>query len=273
MADYWIRDREGRVLGPVSLQVLLDLVDAGRIKEVAAISLDGRLFTALAEVPGLLDLMAAPLPTASGQAAQDLAQAQKLRAQLAQLRTLPDSEVFKVAEGASPEVYRTAFFALAKKFHPDRVPEGFPQLRAACSETFRFLSERVNARISAAKLPAARPRPLDASQFVGLERVAPGRYEATVRITRESVSLFTRHAVVNLKSGGLFVPGRVAPLGAQVDLLLHFVEPSRDIKAFGRVVWENALDTRQPVGFGVRYQQLGEDDEEFIRQYVAGARH
>lgn len=287
MADYWIRDREARVLGPVSLEVVRDLVAAGRLKEIASISLDGSTWTPLADFPGLVDLMAAPAPSVNVQAAQDQAQAKKLREQLVQLRALPDSVVFKVPDTSSAQVYRSSFFAMAKKFHPDRVPEGFPELRAACSEAVEFLSARINARIRTAQVqplpqmkqparaappPPPAPKPFDGSQFVGLERKDMTRYAAKVRITRESVSMFTQNALVNVNNSGIFLPGRVAPLGAGIDLLFQFIEPSRDIKTTGKVVWENAQDPKHPVGFGVRYQKLRDDDAAFIKAYVARAK-
>jgi hypothetical protein len=302
MAEYWIRDREARVLGPVGLNVVRDLVAAGRLKDIASISTDGQTWTALADFPGLADLMAAPAPSANDLAAQDQAQAKKLRDQLVQLRALPDEVVFKVPENSSAQLFRSAFFALAKKFHPDRVPDGFPELRAACGEAVEFLSGRMNARVRSVQArplpqlspvaqlapepaparaptrarppapePPPPPKPFDASQFVGLERKDMTRYAAKVRITRESVSMFTQNALVNVNNSGVFLPGRLAPLGAEIDLLFQFSEPTRDIEAKGKVVWENAQDPKYPVGFGVRYQKLRDDDTAFIKAYVAMA--
>ena len=38
MADYWIGDAEGRVLGPVSLDVIHELVSSGRLTRVTRAS-------------------------------------------------------------------------------------------------------------------------------------------------------------------------------------------------------------------------------------------
>ena len=42
MPEYWIGDVEGRVLGPVSLDVVQDLVNTGRLTEITRVSRDGR---------------------------------------------------------------------------------------------------------------------------------------------------------------------------------------------------------------------------------------
>ncbi|MHB8875345.1 MAG: hypothetical protein ACYC8T_16795, partial [Myxococcaceae bacterium] len=243
--EYWIRDRELRVLGPVRLAVLRDLVVAGRLRDVAGISLDGRTFSALADFPGLVDLVASPHPSPSDQAAQDQAQARELRSHLERLRGLPDQEVCKVPETSSAQVFLSAFFLLVKKFHPERVPDGFPELRAACAEAVQFITERINTRLRTSNArPPPQRAPFDGSQFVGLERKELGRYEATVRVTRQSVSMFTQNALVNLSNSGIFLPGRLAPLGSQVDLSLNFVDPTRTVTTTGRVVWQNTRDTR-----------------------------
>ena len=275
-ADYWIRDRRHRVLGPVSLEVLKDLVAVGRLRHVEGISLDGQTFGALADFPGLVDLVAAPAPSARDLSTQDQDQANLLRARLARLRALPDSEVFKVPDTASPQEFLSAFFALAKEFHPDRVPAHFPELHAASADLLHFVTERINNRIRAAHArptallaaPLPGPKLFDGSQFVGLERNQAGRTQATVRITRESVSMFTRHSMINLSNSGIFLPGLHAPLGNAIDLLFRFVAPGRDIRTTGKVVWENAANNRHPLGSGVRYGRLPDDETAFIIDYV-----
>lgn len=267
-ADYWIRDTGNRVLGPVSVEVLRDLVETGRFKNVASISVDGRAWLAVAAFPGLVDLVAAPPPDA----AQDRAQAKKLRVQLATLRTLADADIFEVPATSSAKVYLAAYFALAKKLHPDRVPDGFPALRAACVDVVQFVTDRINRRIRTENArPMAASRQFDGSQFVGLQRNEAGGYQATVRITRASVSMFTRHSMINLSNSGIFLPGARAPLGSQVDLLFRFIDPSRDIRTKGKVVWEGVEDKRHPTGSGVRYGRLRDDETAFILDYVSQA--
>lgn len=277
--EYWIRDLRKRVLGPLNLAALRGLVAIGRLKDVACISLDGRTWIALTDYSGLADLVAAPPASARDLAAQDRQKAKEVRSRLTELRALQDSDVFKVPSGATAQEFLTAFFALAKSFHPDRVPTGFPELRAASSDMVHFVTERINARIRKAHArppallspPSPHPRLFDGSQFVGLDRTQGGGYRATVRVTRESVSMFTRHSMINLSSSGIFLPGLHASLGSAIDLVFHFDEAAREIKTPGKVVWVNAHDTRHPLGSGVRYGRLPDDETAFIIDYVERA--
>ena len=65
MAEYWIGDAEGRVLGPVSLDVVQDLVNTGRLTQITRASRDGQSWgppNAYPEVMALL--LNAPPPEA-----------------------------------------------------------------------------------------------------------------------------------------------------------------------------------------------------------------
>jgi Tfp pilus assembly protein PilZ len=279
LTEYWIRDLSKRVLGPLSLAALRGLVATGRLKDVASISLDGRTWVALGSYPGLVDLVAAPQPGTRELAAQDRQQAAEVRSRLIELQPMQDADIFKVSCTATAEEFLTAFFALAKSYHPDRVPDGFPELRAASAEMVHFITDRINSRIRRAHArPVAMltsnsplPRLFDGSQFVGLERTNAGGYRATVRVTQESASMFTRHSMANLSSSGIFLPGLHALLGSAIDLVFQFAEAGRDIKTPGKVVWVNAHDTRRPLGSGVRYGRLPDDETAFIIDYVERA--
>lgn len=106
-------------------------------------------------------------------------------------------------------------------------------------------------------------------EFVGLQRRDGDRLHVDVRVTVGSVGMFTDHRVVNLSSGGMFVASqRTLPIGTELDLTLHFESPPHTLKARGRVIWENALDARQPRGFGVRLVTLTQAERKFLQEYV-----
>ena len=64
MPEYWIGDAEGRVLGPVSLDVVQDLVNTGRLMEITRVSRDGRNWGTPASFPEVMTLLLnAPSPT------------------------------------------------------------------------------------------------------------------------------------------------------------------------------------------------------------------
>jgi len=50
-------------------------------------------------------------------------------------------EMLGVARDATPEQVQTAFFALAKVWHPDRVPKAIAEVRDACATVFAHMSE------------------------------------------------------------------------------------------------------------------------------------
>lgn len=156
--DFWIRDVDGRVLGPVSYPVLRDLCSARRLVGVTHVSRDGTTWRTLMELPELASLLEAP-ETAQLQQEQQ-GEAMRLRAQLKAAEHAPAHLIFKVAEHAPLQTYRQAYFALARRFHPSRLePTTHPELVAASREAFAFFSKRmseVEARITA-QAPASPP--------------------------------------------------------------------------------------------------------------------
>lgn len=142
MTDYWIRDVEGRVLGPVSLAVLKDLCSARRLMGVTHVSRDGHAWSELKELPELASMLA-PQPDQAVQTAQQ-EEAQRLRSQLLAAERAPAHLVFKVPEDAPLETWRKAYFALARRFHPTRLAPGtHPDLVDASREAFSLFARKI----------------------------------------------------------------------------------------------------------------------------------
>ncbi|MCP3104091.1 GYF domain-containing protein, partial [Myxococcus sp. K15C18031901] len=136
VVGYWVADNLGRVLGPLALQALRELIASGRLKAAVRASRDGTQWVALQELPELRDLFTAR-PTAS----VEQQQAERLRTQLRGLQNLPPLEVFGAKPTASLDEVRLAFFRMAKRFSPDHLsPDTHPDLRKVSAEIFDFLS-------------------------------------------------------------------------------------------------------------------------------------
>ncbi len=140
MSEYWIGDAEGRVLGPVSLDVVQDLVNTGRLTEITRVSRDGRNWGTPAGFPEVMALLLnAPSPDALLQSERQ--EAARVREQLRAMQGRPPHEIFRLDRNASVDAYRNAFFKLVKRFYPDRVrAQAHPDLRKAYADAFQFLS-------------------------------------------------------------------------------------------------------------------------------------
>jgi uncharacterized protein (TIGR02266 family) len=140
MPEYWIGDAEGRVLGPVSLDVVQDLVNTGRLMEIIRVSRDGRNWGAPASFPEVMTLLVnAPSPDSLLQSERQ--EAARVREQLRAMQGRPPHEIFRLDRNASVDAYRNAFFKLVKRFYPDRVrAQAHPDLRKAYGDAFQFLS-------------------------------------------------------------------------------------------------------------------------------------
>jgi len=166
MPEYWIGDVEGRVLGPVSLDVVQDLVNTGRLTEITRVSRDGRNWGTPAGFPEVMALLLnAPSPNALLQSERQ--EAARVREQLRAMQGRPPHEIFRLDRNASVDAYRNAFFKLVKRFYPDRVrAQAHPDLRKAYSDAFQFLSRlmvhienELSAGIPVSPLPAVRAVP------------------------------------------------------------------------------------------------------------------
>lgn len=290
MSDYWISDAQGRVLGPVGLEVLRHLVMAGRLRDLTAASRDGRNFGPLNSFPEVAALIAEA--THAQRAEEDRQEARRLVEQIHALQGKQVHEVFGLPENASVDAYRASFFALVKRFYPARLPEQtHEELRQAYAAMFHFLSrlmasieQRATPRPAPAPypppapgravMPPPRPKPTyNLHEFVGWERREDNRVYADLRITVQSVGLLTDQQAVNISNGGVFLATqKLIPLGERLQLTLRFDDPARDISARGVVVWQNENpEPRQPRGVGVRFTQLDADDCRFISYYIKKA--
>jgi uncharacterized protein (TIGR02266 family) len=336
VANYWVGDTVGRVLGPLTLQALRELVSAGRLRNAVRASRDGNTWVALQELEELKDLLAQVKPSPS----MEQQQAERLRTQLRGLQALKTpQEVFGVKPQANLDEVRLAFFRMAKRFSPDHLaPDTHPDLKKVSEDIFNFLSQRMRdaeeafsrgtvqsrpappvlgpaqggppmlqeARtppsltpVPVARTPpgtaavpatppapvtpayrsvAAKPRPAaptySADEFVGIAKREADKIHATVRVTPRSVGMFMDHPLINLATGGLFIPAdRPLRLGTQVELTLSFEQPPRAIVLRSAVIWENAVDDgRQPRGYGLRLSELRAEERAFLQEYVRGNR-
>jgi uncharacterized protein (TIGR02266 family) len=137
---YWIGDADGRVLGPVGLDVLQDLVKTGRLQDVTRASTDGQRWGAPEQYPEILALLLhAPKPEALFELERQ--EAGRVWEQLRSMQGKAPYELFRLGQDASVDAYRNAFFKLVKRFYPDRVrAQAHPDLRRAYSDAFHFLS-------------------------------------------------------------------------------------------------------------------------------------
>lgn len=317
----------GRVLGPLTLQALRELVGAGRLRNAVRASRDGDTWMALQELDEIKDLLAQVKPSPS----MEQQQAERLRTQLRGLQALKSpQEVFGVKPQSTLDEVRLAFFRMAKRFSPDHLaPDTHPELRKVSEEIFNFLSQRMRdaeeayarggtqgrpappvlgpsqgppptlaeARtpppltpvpLRAATTPppvapayrsvATKPRTTtpsySAEEFVGLAKRDADKIHADVRVTPKNLGMLMDHPLINLATGGLFIPAdRPLRLGTQVELTLRFEEPPRSIALRSAVIWENAVeDGRQPRGYGLRLSELRAEDRAFLQEFVRNNR-
>ena len=285
MAEVWISDAEGRVLGPMPLEVVKQLAAGGHVHDIRRVSNDGKRWSTAHSFPELVPFLKSQATPADAQ----VQQAAKLRAQLSEFRAKPVHQVFQVAVGASFEVHQTAFFALVKRFHPARLPtDAHPDLRAACLEVFTFLGTlmaglELQKRGPVTPSPAFTPSPVPKrlrppaalpvsyrlGDFVGWSSGAE-RPEATVRVSAENAGIFLDHSLANFASGAVFVPSQyTVALGTLIELRLLFVNPSREIIARGRVILENTGALRKNIsGMGVKLVDLKKEDKQFIAEFL-----
>lgn len=290
MPDVWIRDEVGRVLGPIGVEVLRDLISAGRLAAIQAASRDGNTFVPVSEVPEVADLVAK-----DARRQDDRTEAERISAVLHVLKSKSPHDVFELPASASLEQFKTAFFRLAKHYHPDRLPaDALPELRLAYDSLFHFLaqsmaqverlanaaapsappsgsSKAATAPATSARTPASgskpAPRTYGAETFLGLKQRADGEAELEVRVTPGTVSMFTENELVNLAKDGVFVPvTQGIPLGSMIEL--RFLFDDRTVSARGRVVFENFGGRRGKPGIGLKFVRLTEADRAYITEYV-----
>ncbi len=285
MSNYWIGDAVGRVLGPLTLQSLRELIGSGRLKAATRASRDGRSWEPLEQFSEIKDLVSAPKPSP----AIELQQAERLRLQLRGMQNVPAHELFGLSPDASLEDLRKAFFRMAKRFSPENFgPETPLELRKVTAEICDFLARRM--REAEALLAAGHKRPppprlmpsepppppaytYEGHEFVGLQQ-RNDRLQIDIQVSARTVGIFTDHRIINLQSGGLFIhTDTPLGLGTRVDLMLHFDRPSRVLKVRSAVIWEYALtDGKQPRGYGLGLADLRAEERAFVEEFVRSAR-
>ncbi len=308
MTNYWIGDDMGRVLGPMPLAALRDLIGSGRLKAVTRASRDGNTWTPIADFEEVRDLLARARPSPEA----DLQGAERIRAQLRNLKAMrTPPEVFGLKPEANLDAVRLAFFRMAKRFSPEHLsPEAHPELRQASQEMFDFLSAKMReaeARPGASArggtpVPVAGVRGVppgstapftpaapmatavrkqvaaptySSEEFVGLTlRTNNDQTHADIQVTPSNLGMFTDHRMINLSSGGLFIhTRRPLRLGTKVYLTLRFDQPARSIELRSAVIWEHALDDgRQPQGYGLGLAGLRPEEKTFIHDFVRSHR-
>jgi uncharacterized protein (TIGR02266 family) len=304
MSNYWIGDAAGRVLGPLTLQALRDLIGSGRLKKVNRASRDGTTWIPIENFEEVKDLVAKATPTP----ADEQQNAERIRTQLRTLqgRKTPH-EVFGMLPTANLDELRLAFFRMAKRFSPEHLaPETHPELRRASQEMFDFLSAKMREAEAKAPPVATPPRgstpvpvrgPAPGStgpfhpaapmatqvrkqvasptygseEFVGLAlRHHNDQIHADIQVTPRNVGMFVDHRMINLTSGGLFInTKRPLKVGTKVILKLNFEQPPRTIELRSAVIWEHTIeDGKQPVGYGLGLAGLRPEEKTFLQEFV-----
>jgi uncharacterized protein (TIGR02266 family) len=267
----------------LQLESLRELLATGRVAEITKASRDGARWQTVDQIPEIAEVLY-QAATENGERLQRF-KASRIRARLAGMRGRRAHEVFDLPRNASLLEHREAFFQTVKPFHPDKLPKGtHPDLRDASIEIFKFLSalmaetEREMTRTpippqfsTDRRPPKAEKAPTYGSEeFVGIKR-GKEFLEATVRVNSQNIGIFTDHKLVNLATQGVFLPTRQKiPLGTLLDLCFVFDHSAREIKARGRVIWENVgVASQTAPGFGVRLLRLDRADQQFLQQWVA----
>ncbi|ATB28315.1 TIGR02266 family protein [Melittangium boletus] len=291
MSNYWIGDSIGRVLGPLTLQSLRALISSGRLKAVTRASRDGENWEPIAQFTEVKDLLsaAAAVPPVSARE-----QSERLRQQLRQMQPLNAWQLFGVKPDAPIEELRGAFFRAARRFSPEHLGADMPpELRQANADIFELLARRMREaegqRPGAANVVRAAPGAqvpfraaaaqqapaytYSAEEFVGLQ-TRNERLQVEVRVSARNTGIFTDHRIINLQSGGLFLPThRPLRLGTRVDLVLSFEQPARQVKLRSSVIWEYTLDDgKQPRGYGLGLADLRAEERAFLDEYLRANR-
>lgn len=282
--NYWLADREARVLGPVGLDVIRDLAVRGKLMDVRAVSRDGRTFVPVREVPELLAVLSPPKE-------DDLAVAQaqatgQIREWLASVRGRPTHEILRVPERSSQETYRAAFFSLVHRYVPGRLPqEATPELRLACEDAFLFLAERMveveklrrgSSTVSAPPPPQVKSSPTPPPTVAPpLQSATPlvswrgGMLHARLSLARGDADPFTADPEATWKSDSLFVATGEKPMvGSMAEVTIAFEGHVAEINSAGRVV---AVRGGARPGISVKMVDLSEPQRSMIRTWVQRA--
>ncbi|HLL55441.1 MAG TPA: DUF4339 domain-containing protein [Myxococcaceae bacterium] len=279
MSQYWIGDALGRVLGPVSLQAIRDLLSRGRLTNLTRASTDGRSWKPLADVPEVFALISSsvaqrPAPTI-GLAAQPASpyadEIARITAELTRLRGLSAREQLGVAASAKVEDARTSFFTKVKQFHPTRLPPNPPpELQRAYADMFQQLSDAMALIEKEKKTLAEAATPTYAAeQFLGWRR-EKDRVEVELELGPDNAHLVLNYPQASAANDGFYLPSRSPlPLLQEVEVTLKFKGSSREIRGKGRVVLDSSRE-KLP-GLGIRFLALSQDDRSFLQYFAKKA--
>jgi hypothetical protein len=267
MAQFWVGDDKGRMLGPATLEALAELVARGRLPGLCRASTDGQTWKPLAEVPELRSLLAPPAALPPKRPADP--QAVQLAREVARLRALSAREQLGVPATATVEQCRAVFFDKVRPFHPSRLaPDASAALRGAWQQMFELLRAAMTGIEAAASAPAPSPTYAPA-EFVGWLREGD-EVKVELELGLQDAHLFTDLPVASLATGGFFLPTRKAlPLFQAVEVILRFKAPRREIRGRGRVVAD--CTQRDPAGLGIKLSALGDEDRRFLQYLVKKA--
>lgn len=273
MSAYWLKDAKGLVVGPIGLGAVRDLA-ALRGEAFTHASIDGKTWLVLSDLPEVAE---AVRPASVAQRhARERQEAQRIALQLDRYEELATHELFGVPKRSDLKTYRQGFIALAKPYHPARLPKDVhPDLLKACMEMFQFLSGRmvlVERELKASEA-AAPPKPTAPETVVSLRRAKSGRIEAHIAVDYPKAPMFTEHPLVNLSTNGFFVRAeKTIPLGTSLDVVLSFPTEQHELRARGSVVWENAPPNPvQPHGFAIRLDKLTDGERAFLNEFLVKA--
>ncbi|MBK7858029.1 MAG: hypothetical protein IPJ65_05270 [Archangiaceae bacterium] len=268
-ADYWLADADARVLGPISLEVLRDLAASGKLAEVRAVSRDGRSFAPISHFPEVLQALGPRLPDAV--LAEQQAAIQRLRQWLGEIKNQPAHEVFRVPETSTPDTFRAAFFALVKRFYPDRLsPEATVDLRRACEDVFLALTQKV---LEVERRRVTQGPPPSGKSEVSSLAWRGGTIDIRLKVRAHDVRFFTWHPEANFRFDALYIEtNEIAVPGTPVNLHLDFEGTAETMTAWGRVLrGEPGTGGNLPRGLGVKLLDLPDSDRSFIRTWIARA--
>ena len=268
-ADYWLADADARVLGPITLDVVKDLAASGKLADVRAVSRDGRSFAPVANFPEVMQALGPRLPEAV--LAEQQAAIQRLRQWLGEIKHQPAHDVFRVPENSTPDAFRAAFFALVKRFYPDRLStEATVELRRACEDVFLALTQKILE--VERRRPSAGPPPIGKSEVSALAWRG-GSIDIRLKVKAHDVRFFTWHPEANFRFDSLYIEtNEFAVPGTPVNLSLDFEGTNETMTAWGRVLRSEPTQAANlPKGLGVKLLDLPESDRSFIRAWIARA--
>jgi hypothetical protein len=279
MTTWYLKDARGHEVGPLAREVAVDLMRSrpgvflqASQDRVTWQPIRGAAVQAMvtSEAPG-------------ARAAREQAEAQRAMLELDRYQELSPHHLFGVPKTASARDYRQGFLALAKRYHPGRLPrDASPELVKANMAVYQFLTERmqqVEAQLAAAvfeQRPPTPSAPRPPAEGSGLPtwqldvlrlKQEPHQFAGVFTVTRQTAFVFSAHRLMNLSTSSVFFPiVPPLPLGTRLGLTFEFDEANRRVGTRGAVAFESATADRTLRGFGVRLELTTEDRGFMLRE-------